>query len=153
MAAVKVISVDVTGYQEIQAILNRLPDRVALRYGKRAARAGASLLARKVRAALPRDDEQKPFYHAGKQYDPVSLYKSVAVRHPRRGPNRHRPVAQVGYVGLANLYATVLEFGNEQQAPNPVMRTVLNKHGEEAIAKMIEVAAKALAKDFRAGKI
>lgn len=148
-----VAEIRIEGFQQVERILNRLPTNIALRYGKRAARAGASLLARRIRANLPRGVPGATFYHRGKQYSAVALHKSVAVRTPRRGPDRNQAVAKVGYVGLANLYGTVVEFGNETRAPNPVVRNSLRTYRVEVAEMMITTAARLLARDLRAGRI
>lgn len=129
------MAVHVKGAKELEALLKRLPERVAKRVVNNGLRAGARIIRDDAKARVPVD--------TGELQDSITVATV-------------RGKVKVGFKPPASRRAHLTEFGTENQAAQPFMRPALDSRGTDAIKKIGEVMGKGVEKEARAiagGKI
>lgn len=120
----------VRGAKELEALLKRLPPKVAKRVVNNGLRAGARVIRDEAKARVPKLTGQ--------------LEKGIVVA-------TVKGEVKVGFKPPVSRRAHFTEYGTETQPAQPFMRPAIDTKGPEAIRKIGEVMGKGVEKE--AGKI
>ena len=123
------IEFKIEGGKELERNLRRLGERIEKNVGRSAARAGAAIFRKQMRAILPQDNE-----------DDIHLAKSVEIKASRRS-NLHI----VGVKGPAARYAHKLEFDKRGEFAK------YNRLWTKTFRRLVPSMLDAMAKKVRAG--
>lgn len=122
--------VAVRGAKELEALLKKLPAKVAKRVVNNGLRAGARIIRDEMKAGVPVDTGE--------------LRDSIRVA-------TVKGQVKVGFEPPASRRAHLTEFGTEFQPAQPFARPAIDARGPDAIRKIGEVMGKGIAKE--AGKV
>lgn len=140
------------GAREIENLLRQLPGRVAKNVTANAVRAGARVIAARVRANV----------RSNPSIDSGLLLRNIGIRH-RRKSRRGSVVIAVGVHSRATMvvrkgrkkatkanpakYIHLVEFGREGVPAEPVFRPAIDDAGNEALAKIVEFFGRGLERE------
>lgn len=159
------MTIKVRGLKEIEALLEKLPDRISANVLNAALRRGASVIAKEARKNL----------RASPSIDSALLEKSIssrARRQKRKGKYVGRAVVSIGaqrvttqvvrkghkkpVTATPSKYAHLVEFGTRKMKAEPFLRPALDTKGAEAIAVIGEAMSKRISAEaakMAAGKV
>lgn len=124
------MAIHVKGAKELEALLKKLPGKVAKRVVNNGLRAGARLIRDEAKAKVP--------VNTGKLRDSITVATV-------------KGKVKVGFKPPESRRAHLTEFGTEFQPAQPFMRPAIDTKATEAIKKIGEVMGKGVAKE--AGKV
>lgn len=150
------MTMKLVGAKDIEALLKRLPERVAKNVTTGALRSGAAVIARQARANV----RNNPSVDSG------MLVRNITSR-ARKNSKQGSAVVSVGIARKTAMvirkgrkkttkasparYAHLVEFGTEHSPAEPFLRSALDQKGEEAILRIGEALGKGVARE--AGKL
>lgn len=142
------LDIKFTGGKELERALKRLPVQVEKKVVRQALRAGAKVWQKELKQSLPRSNITERTIN-GQTVSVKHLADSIAIARPRS--RRRDAFIAVGVKGLARLYAHIVEFGNSEQAAQPVWRPVFRRMAGQVITTVAEKLGKDIIKEVRRG--
>lgn len=139
----------IEGARELEALLNKLPERLARNVTQAGLRAGGRVIAKQAKANLRADGaidtgltEEKIGVRArkGKAQVAVRAGAQMKTRKGKSKPELVRP----------SRYAHLIEFGSRTQPARAFMRPAVDEAAPEAIRKIGEVMSKGVDREARA---
>lgn len=139
----------IDGLVELQKRMSALAADMQQSVAHGAVLAGAQLIKREAISRAPTADEEHVI--EGVHVKPGNLKKNIVVKRVPKGQSTHTSeyvvtVRGKARYGFASRYGSIQEFGSVKQAPRPFMRPAFDTKKGEAVAKIIEILTKRIAK-------
>lgn len=143
-------TVSTSGFAQLEARMKTLGDDVATKIGQSANRAGAAVIAKKVKADAPvGPDSEGSIRNRKRKSGKVVQEKHTKIVNNIRVKKVKAPAGRVEnaiVVGKDAYHASMVEFGSIHNAPNPFFRTAFALASEDAIAAVSKILERRLQK-------